>query len=100
MRQGSVLVSLAALHFVGEKFLLIAEVQDAVCDNRVRPRGLATSIRLFETAEFLVSVRSSRNERYRTAFTTDYEHSIHGDDRTLAHATVAPRDFSCLEIDT
>src|ERR1039458_10066256 len=59
------LSGLLRLHVVAEQNVLVAKVEFAAGDDRVRPRFLVTAVGLLEAAMFLESVGRGFNEDHR-----------------------------------
>src|SRR4051794_25560741 len=88
---------------VAEQRVLVAEVEPAVGDDRVRPARLAAVLRQLELAVYPVALRRCLDEGHRPVLVTEVEPAVGIEDgrRAAAGAAVlAPGDFADLELNT
>src|SRR5689334_9475209 len=92
---------LLRLYVVAEQVVLVAEVELAAEDDRIRPHlpllsGLAG---LLQATLLLVGVRRRLHQRDRAALLSpDVEHAVGGRDLALADAAVRPRGLPRLDV--
>src|ERR1043166_4529304 len=87
-------------HVVAEEHVLVAEVEPAIRDDRMRPAVLRAALGLVEAAAFLVSVRRGFDERDGAllALAAAVEMPVGVTDRAFADSLVAPLDVAALEL--
>jgi hypothetical protein len=86
------------LHVVAEQQALVAQVQLAVGDDRVRPGRGAAALRLVEVAAFDVLVGVRFHQDHRAALVAVVQPSVRRRDRALARPVGGPLHLAGLEL--
>src|ERR1017187_6769996 len=93
------LPGLLRLHVVAEQNVLVAEVEFAAGDDRVRPRFLVTAVRLLEAAMLLEAGGRGFNEDHRALVLRAQVKPVIGiNDRAFAQLVVLPLGLTALEV--
>ncbi len=92
------------LHVVAEQHILVAQVQFAVGNNRVRPSWLSAAVGLLEAATLEVFLRVWLNQEHGTVLGAIVEPAIGQSHRAFRRAALAaaliPQNVAGLEVET
>src|SRR5262249_12935841 len=91
---------LLVLDVVAEQKPLIADVQAAVRDNRMRPRWKVTAVGLLQAAAFDELLAAGLDQDKRPLFASQVQATVCHGQRALGGLTTAPEDFAGLIVQT
>src|SRR6478609_7298380 len=90
-------------YVVAEQHVLIAHVQFAVGNDRMRPGRRPASVRLFKAAAFDILLLVRLNQKHRAVLTTIVDAPIRESDRTFgspALAALVPQNVTGRKVET